>query len=65
MTRHRHLRRTVPSGYALAIAIDRGDWERVALYVFVGIAETLRSEPDATIDDLLALLEAREGADER
>ena len=65
MTRRRPRRRTTTDGVALAISIDRGEWERVALNVFVAIAETLRGDPGATIDDLLDLLEDRGASDER
>ena len=50
---------------ALAIAIERGEWERIMLHIVVGIAEALRSEPQTTIDDLLTLLEANEVTDDR
>jgi hypothetical protein len=49
---------------ALTIAIERGEWERIMLHMFVGIAEALRSRPQATIDDLLTLLESRGDADD-
>ena len=65
MKHRRHQPQTMRAEDALARAIHRREWERVMLYVFVGIAETLRSEPYATIDDLLALLEDREATDER
>jgi hypothetical protein len=49
----------------MALAIDRGEWERIALHLFVTMAEWLRTDPDATIDDLLAILEGHGRADER
>ncbi len=49
---------------ALAVAIQRGEWERIMLHVLVVVAETLRSDPKVTIDDLLSLLEARGDTDD-
>jgi hypothetical protein len=51
-------------GGALAIAIERGEWERIVLHMFMALARTLRSDPGATIDDLIELLESARDADE-
>ena len=40
----------------LAAALRRGETERVALALLLGVAAAARSLPDASIDDLLALL---------
>ena len=65
MTQRRDSRRRErPPTRALEAAIARGDWERIALHTFVSIAEMLRIEPAATIDDLLALLESPEARDD-
>jgi hypothetical protein len=62
MNNHRDSRRRHrPGGAALALAIERGEWERIALHTFVSIVQALRVEPSATIDDLLALLEPPKG----
>jgi hypothetical protein len=58
-------RRRRREAHPFAAAIERGEWERIVLHVFVALAETLRAEPEGTIDDLIALLEARDGGDER
>ena len=42
---------------ALALAIERAEWERIALHLFVVLAEALQAEGRATIDDLIDLLE--------
>jgi hypothetical protein len=61
MRRPRDERNAPPPRYgALALAIERGEWERIALHTFVSIAEALRIDPRASIDDLLALLEEDE-----
>ena len=41
---------------ALAMAIERGEWERIALHLFVALAELVRADPAATIDDVIELL---------
>ncbi len=41
---------------ALALAIERGEWERIALYLLLGVAQAARAAPAAAIDDLIALL---------
>jgi len=52
------------SGSAIALAVERADWERVALLVLIGVARAARELPDATVDDVLALLE-EEARDDR
>ncbi len=52
--RERRARRL--DGGALALAIDRGEWERVSLYLLLGVAETARAASPGTIDDVIALL---------
>lgn len=47
---------------ALALAIERGEWERVSLYLLLGVAQAARAAPAAAIDDLITLLSG-EGAD--
>ena len=42
---------------ALASAIERAEWERIVLHLFVVLAEALQAEGRATIDDLIDLLE--------
>lgn len=41
---------------ALALAIERDDWERASLLVLLAFSATVRRMPPGTIDDLLALL---------
>jgi hypothetical protein len=43
-------------GRTLAAAIERNEWERVSLYLLLGVARALRSAPPGEIDDLIALL---------
>ena len=50
MTRHRD------DGEVIAAAMQRGEWERVALALLLGVAIAARSMSDANIDDLLAFL---------
>ncbi len=40
----------------LAIAIQRGEWERAALLLLLATAAVARAAPPGTVDDLLALL---------
>ena len=47
---------------ALALAIEADDWERVALLVALGMTMATRLLPEATVDDLLALLSEDEEA---
>jgi hypothetical protein len=49
---------------AMAMAIRRREYERVALYLALAIARAARAAPPGTIDDVLALL-ARDGVEER
>ena len=43
-------------GEVIAAAMQRGEWERVALALLLGVAIAARSMSDASIDDLLTLL---------
>ena len=43
-------------GEVIAAAMQRGEWERVALALLLGVAIAARSMSDANIDDLLAFL---------
>lgn len=45
---------------ALAVAIDRGDWERAALLLLAGVSAAARRVPAGTVDDVLALLSEEE-----
>ncbi|MHB8377057.1 MAG: hypothetical protein ACYDEB_08895 [Dehalococcoidia bacterium] len=45
---------------AMARAVRRGEWERLALYLALAVAQAARAAPQATIDDVLALLGAAE-----
>ena len=53
-----------PHGDALALAIERGEWERILYHLFVALAEALRIDRQATIDDLLELLEGEAARDD-
>jgi hypothetical protein len=57
-------RKRPSSGRTLAGAIERNEWERVSLYLLLGVARALRSAPPGEIEDLIALL-ADEAVDER
>jgi len=57
MTRRR------PQPPALTLAIERNDWERASLLLLIALAEAVRRAPAATIDDLLAALDA-DGSDD-
>jgi hypothetical protein len=46
---------------ALTAAIERNDWERVALLVVLGASMAAQMVPEGTIDDLLAALDAEGG----
>ena len=48
--------RTRDDGEVIAAAMQRGEWERVALALLLGVAIAARSVSDANIDDLLAFL---------
>ena len=43
-------------GEVIAAAMQRGEWERVALALLLGVAMAARSMSDASIDDLLTFL---------
>jgi hypothetical protein len=61
----RRVQRRVPRGdSALAIAIERSQWELAALLLLDALASTARRLPPATIDDVLALLSRSEEADD-
>lgn len=69
MSEHKHdprrpspAHRRTPSGGALALAIERSDWERASLLLLLALARVARSAPPGTIDDLLALLSHTEEA---
>ena len=49
---------------ALALAIERAEWERIALHLFVALADALREDGRPTIDDLIDLLEDGSEADD-
>jgi hypothetical protein len=51
------------SGGALTVAIERGEWERIVLHMFMALTQMLRSDHGATIDDLIDLLESARDAD--
>jgi hypothetical protein len=42
---------------ALALAIERREWERIALYLLIALARATQRLPPATVDDLLAALD--------
>ena len=50
---------------AVALAVERADWERVALLVLIGVARVARELPGASVDDVLALLEEEARDDDR
>ena len=72
MSEHKHdprrlspAHRRTPRGGALALAIERSDWERASLLLLLAlarVARVARSAPPGTIDDLLALLSHTEEA---
>lgn len=41
---------------ALALAVRRQEWERVALYLLLGVAAAARKAPPGAIDDVLDAL---------
>jgi hypothetical protein len=59
--RHNHGQPQSHSG-ALALAIERSDWERASLLILLAIARAARSAPPDTIDDVLALISFGEEA---
>ncbi len=63
MTRRHTVRnRNAGPGSALALAIERSDWERASLLILIAVARVARSAPPGTIDDLLALMSLEEEA---
>jgi hypothetical protein len=50
-------RRTSP---AMAAAVRRGEWERIALALLIGVAQAAREAPPETIDRLIELLAGKE-----
>jgi hypothetical protein len=54
-----------PQPGALAMALEREDWERASLLLLIALAKALRTTPPGTIDDLLAALAHEEPADDR
>lgn len=54
-----------PDGGALALAIERGEWERVSLYLLLGVAQAARAAPPGAIDDVIALLAAEDADGDR
>jgi hypothetical protein len=50
------------AGEVIAAAMRRGEWERVALALLLGVAIAARAMSDANIDDLLAFLAEDDGA---
>jgi hypothetical protein len=50
---------------AMARALRRGEFERVALYLALAAMQAARTAPRATVDDVLALLDegTRDGGD--
>jgi hypothetical protein len=62
MRRRRHNRQPQSSSGALALAIERSDWERASLLILLAVARAARSAPPGTIDDVLALISFGEEA---
>lgn len=48
---------------AMALAVRRGEWERLSLYLLLAFAAAARRAPAGTIEDLLALLADEEAGD--
>jgi len=48
---------------AMAQAVRRNDWDRIAVCLLLGISIAARKAPPGTIDDLLALLAAEDAAE--
>jgi hypothetical protein len=42
----------------MAAALRRGDWERVSVYLALAVLAAARTLPQASVDDLIALLAA-------
>jgi hypothetical protein len=53
-----------PRPNAMARAIKRNDFERVALALVLALAAAARTAPPGTIDDLLAMLSTEEAPDD-
>ncbi len=47
-----------PRSTAMAAALRRGDWERVSVYLALAVLAAARTLPQASVDDLIALLAA-------
>jgi hypothetical protein len=61
MKRRRHEHRQSQShGGALALAIERSDWERASLLLLIAVARVARDTPQGDIDDVLAFLSGGE-----
>ena len=45
---------------AMALAIERREWDRVALCLLLGVSIAARKAPPGTVDDLLSLLAGEE-----
>jgi hypothetical protein len=44
----------------MAAAVRRGEWERLAVYLALAVLARARELPEASLDDLLSLLDAGE-----
>ncbi len=51
-------RRRSPGDASMARALRRGEYERVALYLALAAMQAARAASQATIDDVLALLDS-------
>lgn len=61
MRRRRRDRRQAQSmNGALALAIERSDWERASLLLLIAVARVARNTPPGTIDDVLSFLSGGE-----
>ena len=63
MTRRRAKTDAGVKATALDRAVEREDWEAVALYLLVAFARIVRETPAGTLDDLLAVLAEDGGSD--
>jgi hypothetical protein len=63
--RPRERRARSPKATALALAIERGEWERVSLYLLLGVAQAARAAPPGAIDDVIALLADEDAGGDR
>jgi hypothetical protein len=50
---------------AMAVAVRNQDWERVALYLLLGVSRAAEKLPPETLDALLDLLSADESREKR